>query len=120
MSFDQSDRNFVEIRRRINQYEEAVAGLMLERELSAAAADLISMPGWKIVRDKIGSLGERQVGRLKSEELEPYWLGRAQGYLRAMDVMLALRRLSPEELAQIEEQVSLCTEKIAELRNLLD
>lgn len=119
-NFDRSDRNFNEIRNRINQIEERVAALMLERELSAAAGDLIAMPGWKIVCDKLRSMADRQVSRLKTEELTPYWLGRSQGALKTMDVMVALRKLTGEELAHIEEQVTIALEHVTELRNLLD
>lgn len=118
--YDMQDRNFREIRRRLKQLDEEVSLLMLERELSIAASDLLGMPGWKIVCDKIRALGDRQISRLKNEEMEPYWLGRSQGYLRAMDAILSLRKLGPDELALLEHNVTLCTEKIADLRNLLD
>lgn len=117
---DFQDRSYVEIRNRIAKLEEDIAMLMLERELSVAASELMSMPGWKIVCDKISSLGQRQINRIKNEELAPYGLGRAQGFLRAMDTILSLRKLTPEEVALLEEKVSLSTEKIADLRNLLD
>lgn len=118
--YDMRDRNFREIRQRIKQLEDEAYLLMLQRELSTAASDLIRMPGWKVVCDKIRALGDRQISRLKNEEMEPYWLGRSQGYLRAMDAILSLRTLGPDELALLEHNVTLCTEKIADLRNLLD
>lgn len=114
------DRNYIEIRSRIAKLEDETSMLMLDRELSVAASDLIAMPGWKAVCDSVASLGQRQIKRLKSEELTPYAQGRAQGFLRAMDTITRLRKLTPEEVALLEEKVSLCTEKIADLRNLLD
>lgn len=115
-----SDRAYAEIRARISRTEDEITSLMLARDLSDKTRELSVMPGWKIVCDRLRSIADRQVARLSQEEPQPYWVGRAQGYIRAISVIVNLRMLSPEELAEIEDRVTVLTEKVAELRNLLD
>ena len=58
--------------------------------------------------------------RLQQDPPNDYRVGRAQGFIRACRILTNFRRLTPEELAALEDEVTLVTEKLAELRKLLD
>mgnify|MGYP000653331824 CR=1 FL=1 len=118
--FEPVDRAHRDLMVRIQKHEEMLESLMLTREAGAAAQELLEMAGWKMLCGRLADIMAKITDRLQQDPPNDYRVGRAQGFIRACRILTNFRRLTPEELAALEDEVTLVTEKLAELRKLLD
>lgn len=105
---------------KIHRLEEALEALMLTREAGAAAQELLEMKGWQLLCNRLSDIMATIADRLQQDRPDEYQVGKSQGFIRCCRIITNFRRLTPEELAALEDEVTLVREKLAELRKLLD
>lgn len=77
-------------------------------------------PAWRKVTDRLRSAEVNMVSRLRSQELSAYSLGKTQGMVQGLGMLLRDEPLTDGELDSRRERITVLRAQIDELRHLLN
>lgn len=92
---------------------------MREAELTLAAqqdiVNIVNMPAWKSLIGKMADIENTELGRLRVGRLDEYTLGRVQGYLQGLRLLINLRPLDSEDVDRLTGELKQAREQYLEL-----
>ena len=98
--------------------ESEIGDMALEIEFSSTLAEIMAHPAWKKVTDRLRTTEANLLGRLRGNELSPYQLGKTQGTLSGLAMLLRDQPLTAEQLDSRRERITVLRSQIDELRRL--
>lgn len=100
--------------------ESEIAGIALEIEFSSTLTEISAHPCWKKITDRLRTAETNMLGKLRDTEMTPYYLGKTQGTLKGLAMLLRDQPLSGADLDSRRERITFLRNQIDEIRHLLN
>lgn len=107
-------------REQLAKLEHDIGAIALEIEFSNTLVEIQAHPAWRKVTDRLRSAEVNMVSRLRSQELSAYSLGKTQGMVQGLGMLLRDEPLTDGELDSRRERNTVLRAQIDELRHLLN
>ena len=115
--YKQSDMRWVE--ERVRDTENQIADLALDIELSRSIGELHEHPAWRKLVDHLRPILDAEMGKLVGGRMDEYQLGRRQGRISSIRMILGVKPLNAQELDERAKQITMLRERLTEDRELL-
>lgn len=112
--------NEADIKREVRETEEMIRDLALKAKISQSLTELHQHQEWIRMSELLRDVEQRELELMRTLEMTPYQLGRRQGYLRSLRILGNAKPLTNTELAEIEQASNLASERLIDLRKLLE
>lgn len=114
------DGNLEFYQSRIRKNEQDMVDAIMEIEFSQALAELHEHPSWKKLTDRIRTIEQGELNKLRSQPMDQYNLGKRQGRLSAFLTLLNPVPLDTSALDEVKQRITFARNQIEADRRLVE
>lgn len=114
------DGNLGFYQERIAKNEQDMVDAIMEIEFSQALAELHEHPSWKKLTDRIRTIEQGELNKLRSQPMDLYNLGKRQGRLSAFLTLLNPVPLDTSALDEVKQRITFARNQIEADRRLVE
>ena len=113
------DGNLDHYASRVSEKQNELADIAFQLEVSREIAALQEHPSWPKFIGKMSGIRDPEIRRMLRDKMGEYDLGKRQGRISTMDVILATKPLSQEEVDTLLRKADTLRAEIQDLQNIL-
>lgn len=102
----------------LRQKEAELGDIAMRAACHREIAELLQHPSWGRLLDRFRTIYEGEMGRMMSQRMDAYDLGKRQGKLAILNLLMNTQPMTPEQVDKDQHEATVLRKEIDDLRLL--